>query len=158
MALNKLEVLALIFPNLTIQIIQQKRKKPTVLFSPKIANYNIDITTHIEGIIREVIYEYWCPISKKFYNHREKSIGDYYFKILKLSQIKHRDYWASSLMKMLWINHIPEGVGLATDEDIFQKAYLSEDDGELEFITVNHSEIADYYQVTAEEIEQIVTQ
>lgn len=154
--LNKIEVLELNFPSFLIKIIQQKSKMPTVICSTKISNHSICITTHVEGIIKEIIYEYWCPISKKFYKHSEKSLGNFYFKILKLTFIKSLRLWAPSFNKIFWINHYPIGAGLAIYEDIFQKVCLSKDSCNTNFITIDHSEIADYYEVKTEEIERLI--
>jgi hypothetical protein len=87
-------VLELSSPSFLIKIIQQKHKNPTVICSPKISNQNIFITTHAEDSIKEIIYEYWCPVSKKSYNYREKFLGDFYFKILKFTFVKRLKIWA----------------------------------------------------------------
>lgn len=141
-----------------VKVIQQKRKKSTVFCSINTSNKNICITTHVEEIIKAAVYEYWCPLSKRFFIPQKNSLGDFYFRILKITQIKHRKNWAPALIKMFWVNHFLKGVGLTTDEDIFQKVYLSKDNGDICFIAVDHAEIADYYQVTTEELERIIAQ
>jgi 3-hydroxymyristoyl/3-hydroxydecanoyl-(acyl carrier protein) dehydratase len=51
----------------------------------------------------------------------------------------------------------PKGIGLATDEDLFQKIVLPKEEYGLEFINIERQKIAQYYQISVVEVEQVIT-